>query len=393
MSRKHFTAVVVGGGPAGATAAYALVKKGIETCLIDKRTFPRDKLCGGLLTLRSKKAYESVFEQPWDSTIEAISCGAQFFNKGERMAHVDHHSTLYFTQRVNFDNHLFRQAKDAGANTLVGQAIKEIRPNVSEVEMDDGSIITYQYLVGADGINSTVARTIFGRAFDAKKVGFALELELDADKLPNPSAFPEIHFGIARWGYGWVFPKKSSYTLGIGGIHSLNPDLREELNRFVISRIGYLPQVKVKGHFLPFGDFRKEPGRGNILLCGDAAGLVDSITGEGIAFAIQSGREAANAIYRCVQHPAESSVLDLYKKGYQPIAAHIAKSNFYRWFIFPKPIEKLFLWVLPDASTIQKGYLDLLADEIEYGTLPSLLWLQFKKGVRKGLRFLIPRTE
>ncbi|PIV88142.1 MAG: geranylgeranyl reductase, partial [Hydrogenophilales bacterium CG17_big_fil_post_rev_8_21_14_2_50_63_12] len=81
-----------------------------------------------------------------------------------------------------------------------------------------------------------------------------------------------------------------------GGLHAKNPALKKVFHGFLAARFGSVPEGRIKGHYLPFGDYRKVPGRRNVLLCGDAAGLVDPITGEGIAFAMLSGLYAAEAI-------------------------------------------------------------------------------------------------
>lgn len=381
MQPKHFPVVVIGAGPAGATAAFSLASSGVPALLVDRRTFPRDKLCGGLLTLRAKKTFDRVFGGDWNGLVEATAHGVQFFSPSEPLAPLEDYSTLFFTQRYHFDAALLTMAQSAGCTLHLGRAARELDPANQSIRLTDGEVITYDYLIGADGVNSLVARALFGAAFDQKTIGFALELDIPAPLLPRAGPLPEIHFGVARWGYGWVFPKRGAYTVGVGGLHSVNPDLRTTFERFLVSRLGTLPPQKIKGHFVPFGDFRRQPGRDNVLLCGDAAGLVDSITGEGIAFAMQSGNAAGLAVAAAIA--GGGPPLERYMREYSTIVAHIRSSNIYRWFIFSSLGEKLFLAAIPDASTIQKSYLDVLADDIGYEALPGRLWLQFKKGIRK----------
>ena len=99
----------------------------------------------------------------------------------------------------------------------------------------------------------------------------------------------------------------------IGGVNSKNTNMREKLNDFLKGLFGEIPDAKIKGHFIPFGDYRKVPGAKYTLLVGDAAGLVDPITGEGIAFAMESGYLAAQAIIKSKNEDNGIDVLAIYK--------------------------------------------------------------------------------
>src|SRR5262249_35801153 len=155
----------------------------------------------------------------------------------------------------------------------------------------------------------------------------------------------------AHWGYGWVFPKQQSFTIGVGGIHDRNPDLRGELASYLSEKGINLAEVKVKGQYIPFGDYRVRPGCRNVLLCGDAAGVVDPITGEGIAYAMQTGQLAAQAIIAARRHDNSAQALDLYLVGYRGIASSIRQANFWRRLIFPEAVHKWFAVAFSDAST------------------------------------------
>ncbi|VAV89639.1 Geranylgeranyl/isoprenyl reductase [hydrothermal vent metagenome] len=162
-----------------------------------------------------------------------------------------------------------------------------------------GQTLEFTALIGTDGVNSMVAKALYGRAFNPGKIGFALEIEAQSTSPVDESSALRIDFDAAAWGYGWQFPKRAGHTIGICGLQACNPDMKAHLTAYP-ERLGQGENARVKGHFLPFGDFRRKPGRGNILLVGDAAGLVDPITGEGIAYALQSGRMAALAVHRAI---------------------------------------------------------------------------------------------
>ena len=124
----EYDVVVVGAGPAGASAAKTLASKGVTVtaCIVDKKEFPRDKLCGGLLTLRSKKVFDSVFYTSWDKVIDRKCRGVEFYYKSELLNSVSDYKDVYFTSRRNFDDFLLNLAKNEGTTLLLGHRVKSI---------------------------------------------------------------------------------------------------------------------------------------------------------------------------------------------------------------------------------------------------------------------------
>jgi geranylgeranyl reductase family protein len=382
MSREHFDVLVVGGGPSGSAAARTLAAAGRTVCLIDKATFPREKLCGGLITLRSKRIFEDIFESSWNDEIFNSSTDISFFSNGRFLANVEGYSRLFFTMRYDFDNYLLDLARAAGAHLKLAHTVSHFDLDRKLISLESGLEISFDHLVGADGVNSAVAKQLFGSSFNADTIGFGLEVEVPRSHLPAQSDHVEIDFSAAQWGYGWIFPKRNNFTIGVGGIHKFNPDLRLRLDQYLNHKGLAASEFKVKGQYIPFGDFRKRPGSGDVLLCGDAAGVVDPITGEGIAYAMQSGRAAARAILNA--NPGEAgSALHLYSKAYDEIASSIRQANFWRHLIFSGLARRPFAWAFVDAGTLQRGFLDILAGKHEYNALYGLFIIQIAKAVRK----------
>lgn len=344
MSAERYEAVVVGGGPAGSAAAFTLAAAGRKVCLIDKATFPRDKLCGGGLTFRSKREFERVFKRRWKSELINSSQDVSFFSKGRFLASFKVGANIYFTTRLGFDHYLLMLARDAGATLMLGDGVDEIDLDHSRVKLRSGRTIGFDFLIGADGVNSRVASTLYGRAFDPATVAFALEAEVPRDRLPHQSDRVEFDFSAARWGYGWVFPKRETLTIGIGGLHRLNPDLRERLDAYFRAKGLKAGDYKVKGQFLP-ADYRAVPGRANVLLCGDAAGAVDPISGEGIPFAMQTGAAAGRAVAMALAQPSGLSALAIYSEDWSVVAASLRAAKFWRYLIYPRVVQDLFAWV------------------------------------------------
>ena len=210
--------IIVGGGPAGSSAAYTLAKHSLDVCVIDKSSFPRDKLCGGLLTLRSKKVFSEIFDALWSEVVDFTSHGVRFFHQDKQLNSVENYSELYFTKRMVFDDYLLTLAKNSGAQSIFGNGITSIDIKKKSCVLKSGDIVTYDYLIGADGVNSRVSKEIFGKSFNKKTIAFTLEIEVDRTLVKKQISDPEIYFGVVRWGYGWVFPKKKTLTIGVGGM-------------------------------------------------------------------------------------------------------------------------------------------------------------------------------
>jgi len=364
--KSTYHVIIVGAGPAGSAAAYTLASAGLDVCLIDKSVFPRNKLCGGLLTLRSWKIYNQIFKTDWAPTILNTSRGIDFYYRNRFLCSVDDYSSLFSTQRSIFDMFLVQQAKGKGAVFLQGMPVKTVDIQSSSVRLQNGKILKAAYIIGADGANSILARSLPGNSFNKKNMALGLEMEVPILEKYNKRNQPEIYFGIVNWGYGWVFPKKETFTVGIGGSLKKNKDIRNVFKHFLKQRFGDVPRGNIKGHFLPFGNYHPKPGCNNVLLCGDAAGLVEPITGEGIAFAMQSGHYAAQAVLYATNQNNPQSAYRHYLEKYHQITRLFKYANVMKYFIFPKISEKIFINTLPKTRTVPRKQMDLMADAIDY---------------------------
>lgn len=204
----------------------------------------------------------------------------------------------------------------------------------------------------------------------------------------------EIDLGAAEWGYGWVFPKAGSVTLGVGGIHGLNPDMKARFETYLHRHVPALAQsgkLAFKGAFLPFGDYRKIPGRGRALLVGDAAGLVDPITGEGIAWALKSGQFAAEAAIEALHGRAVRSALPGYLKRLSYIHREIDVAARIRALLYFRPLRAAFPKTVERYPHITKCYLSLLAGERDYSEFGTAFLLRLSRKLCSSLLFTGPK--
>lgn len=384
---EHCEVVVVGAGPAGSAAAATLAREGVQVTVIDRARFPRDKLCGGLLTRRAAKMYARAFNRPWHPVIEAQSRGMHLHDGSHaalsRLNGVQDSHLLEFTCRARFDHFLLEQALDAGAQAVLGQGVSEVDTLNGLITLTDGRRWQAQVVIGADGVNSRVAHALHGRGLDPRHTALALEVEVPRD-WGGSVQDPEIYFGVVHWGYAWVFPKQETLTVGLGGLQSANAGLKNSLRDFLCLRFPSHPieSLRVRGHHLPYGRFERRPGGARTLLCGDAAGLVEPITGEGIAFALQSGHAAACAARRSVREGG--SALHHYLPEYRGVTADLRWANRLRHLVFAPRLEGLFLRTLPSMQSAPTRMMELMADELSYPAWSRLVGRSIWRRLRRA---------
>jgi geranylgeranyl reductase family protein len=288
---KHYDAIVVGGGPAGSTTAYRLAEQGASVLLADKAVFPRDKPCGGGMTLRA------VRQCPVDPTpvVEELVDQVELrFRYGASVVHRTKEPVVWMTQRSRLDAFLLDAARERGVEVREGVKVGIEDGNAVTV---DGERMTGDTLVGADGANGITAKAV-GLA-DGITYGVAYEGNVKYPTLPRERYSRRLVLELADipGGYAWVFPKGDHANVGVGGWQSEGPKLKEHLRRACEAH-GLDPDEleELRGHRLPL----RRPGTriagDRALLVGDAAGLIDPVSGDGMYECFVSSRLAAAAI-------------------------------------------------------------------------------------------------
>lgn len=374
--------VVIGAGPSGSAAAVTALSEGACVAIIDKSTFPRNKLCGGLITGRCARHLREVFNQHIDPDVFETRRNFEFFMDGTRLADMHDVPPAYLTMRWDLDHLLFRQAIEKGAQDFSGHRIEALNLKARTVRLTTGTTLKFSCLIGADGVRSQVAQLLFGESFDTEKIGFALEIE-EQSQAPDIDTPIRVDFAAASWGYGWSFPKRRSTTIGVGGLQRENPDMKARLAGY-LTTLGTGEAAKVKGHFLPFGGFRKRPGHGAVLLAGDAAGFVDPITGEGIGYAIQSGALAGRAAAHAVAKGKPESAFATYLPATRSIRIALRSAQVLRPIIFAERMKPFFASTFRASRTLKSEYMTLLAGDTEYPAIVSRAFLRLPVA---GLRF------
>jgi geranylgeranyl reductase family protein len=290
---ERFDAIVVGAGPAGSTAAFRLSRAGARVLLLDRERFPRDKPCGGGLTYRAVRQLPVGVEPVIEDTVRRFELG---FRYGRRFERRSSEPLVLMTQRRRLDAHLAEQAADAGADFRDG-----VRATGLELEEGgglvrfDGAAAAAPVVIGADGVNGLTARSL--ELAGGRSYGVALEGNVSCvHAREGYRGRAVVELGAVPGGYAWVFPKGDHVNVGVGGWESQGPRLREHLER-ACSEYG-LPAERLqslRGYRLPMRLAGARARRGRALLVGDAAGLVDPLSGDGIYEALVSSRLAAES--------------------------------------------------------------------------------------------------
>lgn len=292
---ERFDAIVAGAGPAGSAAALHLARAGARVLLADGARFPRDKPCGGGLTGRALRHVPCDVEPVVERVVSRMVVRAGY---GGTVSRRSPEPLIAMTQRRRLDLHLVERAAAAGAEVRDGSAVAEIALADDTVTARvAGQRVSASYLVGADGANGVVPRAAGLGAGIVR--GVALEGNVPWAALDRAayegSAWVEL--GVVPGGYGWVFPKGDHANLGVGGWMEEGPRLRDHLERLARQH-GVAPSqlTDVRGHRLPMRPLATPAARGRVLLVGDAAGLVDPLSGDGLYEAFVSAELAARAI-------------------------------------------------------------------------------------------------
>ncbi len=287
-----YDAVVVGAGPAGATAARLLSRKGLKVLLIEKKKLPRPKLCAGAVSLRADK----YLPPDWENAVLNTVYGGNLGWRGERYVKArSPQPVVKIVDRASFDLYLTLKAQDEGTEVHQGETFLNFRSpygDCIEVETDRG---TYKakYLVGADG---ALSRTLKVYGYGRKPVP-VVEAIVEAPIGDMDEVFIDI--GLVKWGYGWVFPHgENRVSVGLASLKGEVKNLRDLLKEY----IGSHPLLKggkllsLKGWFIPTSKGSLIKGEGRLFFLGDASGATDAVLGEGIYYAVRQAHIFADCV-------------------------------------------------------------------------------------------------
>lgn len=343
----HYQVVIIGAGPAGTSAGIKLQEFGIDCCIIDKAIFPRPKLCGGLITQKTIDIMSELNIGAFNEhivkfrtnkvNIDACSSTISSFESSIPFTLVD---------RADFDDCLFRKYKQLGGEAIEGVRTVQIDASSQSVLLSNGEQFSYDILIGADGamgISSKCAGNV------ALPMAFGVEVSIPTNQLFQQPQGITLDVGYLPDGYVWIFPKGLNTTIGLACSFKREIDYVGLLRQYISNKCCTNYQYRIQGAFLPYGKHRAKVTykHSNLLLIGDAAGLTDCVTGEGVYFAIKSGMIAADTIIE--NYPKHiMHICDCYERNCSELIDLVNRSNRFMSFFYKN--KRILLKILKGHS-------------------------------------------
>jgi len=301
---QSYDVLIVGGGPAGSTLAYSLKNSGLKIGILDKQSFPRQKICAGWVTPEVMRVLNIDLDDYSNGRVLQKISGFKISQLGQKQVESNYpgEPVSYGIRRIEFDDYLLQRC---GAELILAEAFKKMKKN------DAGWLVNDKYqaklVIGAGGHYCPVARAIDSKGVsELAVVAQEAEFEMSAAQKEGctiKEEVPELFFTPDLMGYGWVFRKGDYLNIGLG---------REDKNKlsshvkafcdYLVAQ-GKIPKditAKYKGHaYLLYNHAVRKMVADNVLLIGDSAGLAYPQSGEGIRPAVESAMLAADIIRAC----------------------------------------------------------------------------------------------
>jgi geranylgeranyl reductase family protein len=358
--------VIIGAGPSGAVAAYHCAKLGLDTLFIDKSKFPRYKACGGAL---SEQAMSYLDFPVQNELIERDIHGARARFGKESIEVLKPYRIAGLVTRSKFDYFLMQRAREIGARFLENERAMELQFSPEHVEIvTKRKHLRAKIVIGADGSQGVTSRYV-RRPFERNEYAIGLVTEILADNADIDNYIfnsIEVHFGVTERGYGWVFPHEGYFSVGIGGIANRLRNPKALLADF-LKKNGFTAEYGFHAHKIPAGGVPREKVADRIILVGDAAGFVDSFYGEGIAYAILSGKIAAYVCREALSHKNgwERDFLKVYdNECYKQFEYNLTYSVHLSKLMHKFP--KLFFKLMASDREVLDKWLEVVASRLSY---------------------------
>ncbi|AKB52380.1 Geranylgeranyl diphosphate reductase [Methanosarcina barkeri str. Wiesmoor] len=367
--------IIVGGGPSGASAGKTAGERGLLTLLIEKENFPRYKPCGGALSSYGLSCLD--FKLP-ESIIERNIPKVGVYFRDRFVEGMKENNLALLVSRKVFDNFLLEKARGAGIEVHTGEEVLDLveKEDFVEVRTTDNTYLGSFVLI-SEGSGGTLKYKVRPRD-KITEYGLGLVSEIPDDDEVIRNRFPgtiNIHFGVAKGGYGWIFPHAGYYSAGIVGAAQYLEHPKKTLLDF-LEENGLSGDFPVRSHVIPKGGIKRKILNSRLLLSGDAAGFVDAFTGEGLSYAIRSGQLAAETVADLVMYSLKLNSLKAYEFSCRQEFGNYLSSSLKLDKIMHRFPEASFKLAVSNREILDK-YLDEVVTNRNYKEYVRWLLLNF----------------
>ena len=286
--RDEWDVAVIGAGPAGLAAASAAAAAGARTIVLERAEHPRYKTCGGGLIGASRAAAGRLIDVPARDDITSVTVTLR---GGQEYTRSHGEPLLAMVVREEFDAALLKRAEGSGAQVRQRAQVRSVDQGDGRAtaRLADGTEVTARVIVGADGSSGITARHV-GAEFDQVDLGLEQEIAVPEAVAGRWRGRVLLDWGKIPASYGWVFPKRDRLTVGVIAARGQGEATKAYLREFV-GRLGLsgFEVVQDSGHLTRCRADNSPLRKGQVIVAGDAAGLLDPWTREGISFALRSG--------------------------------------------------------------------------------------------------------
>ncbi|WP_019506349.1 geranylgeranyl reductase family protein [Pleurocapsa sp. PCC 7319] len=360
-----FDCIIVGAGPAGASAAYHLAKKGHSILVIEKNSFPRAKSCGGGVSPAIAEWFDFDFSPVVQNNVSEVKYTFKMGDPAEvRLKNV---TPMWMVQRDQFDSFLMEQATSQGVEFKDGTEVTNVTLQGDSWQVDtNNGAFTGKYLIAADGANSMVAKLL---GFDAPQTIAAASLQVPGEVSDRRKTMAFFDFGSLKNGFMWCFPKADGYSLSAAYVR--NPkgkadELKKQLTKYAELFDLDPSQGQYTEHPLNLWQQDRILHSDRALLVGEAAGIVDPLIGEGIRPAMFTGIKAAEAVSSAITGNADA-LGDYTEIIQQEWGNNLAKADFLAGLFFKAPKIAYKLGVKRPAAGRLMG--KILCGELSYAQI------------------------
>ena len=364
MERRYDT-VIIGGGPAGMACGITLKAAGAEPIIIERSTFPRNKTCAGLVTAKTYRLIQELFGGEADGGLFCCSSEhVRLFRRTDLLVDAPLERPVRLVNRRGFDSALADRYKALGGDILEGERNIQIDYDSRLITLTGGDTVRYERLLFADGALS-MSRRLTGEGKD--ELAFGIEVYVPHDLLPVDSV--DLYFGYLNTGYAWVFPHGDTVCIGAADLYRKGADYRAVLEGFLHDLGVSADDLKYIGAFLPYGKAVSQDALpDNIMLLGDAAGLTDPISGEGLYMAMQSGIYAARAL-------SDPEPKSSYLRNIAPLTDVVREGKKVQKALYSPIPHSIFMHKVRGNKRIVSYFFENMVEEYRYayGDLPRLL--------------------